>query len=82
MSEYESVQALHHSLPPFQPLISVELLPYIALILLASTFVLAFYSSTIPKTTIPGKEVPLAVIASVLGGFGVVALFCTVGVYV
>ncbi|KIK66088.1 hypothetical protein GYMLUDRAFT_218927 [Collybiopsis luxurians FD-317 M1] len=82
MSEYESIKALHNSLPPFQPLVPVALLPYFALILLASTFALAFYSSTLPKTTIPGKEIPLAVTASILGGFGVVALFCTVGVYV
>ncbi|KAJ3751201.1 hypothetical protein DFH05DRAFT_169195 [Lentinula detonsa] len=82
MSEYESMKALHNSLPPFQPLISVAILPYLALILLASTFALTFYLSTIPKTTIPGKEIPVAITASILGGFGVVALFCTVGVYV
>ncbi|KAF5382854.1 hypothetical protein D9757_007292 [Collybiopsis confluens] len=70
-SEYESIKALHSSLPPFQPLIPVALLPYIALILLASTFTFAFYSSTLPKTTIPGQEIPIAVMASILGGFGV-----------
>ncbi|KAE9397842.1 hypothetical protein BT96DRAFT_822712, partial [Gymnopus androsaceus JB14] len=74
--------ALHSSLPPFQPFISLAILPYLAFILLATTFAMAFYSSTLPKTKIPGLEVPLALTASVLGGFGVVALFCTVGVYV
>ncbi|KAF9073965.1 hypothetical protein BDP27DRAFT_1444563 [Rhodocollybia butyracea] len=49
MSKYESIKALHSSLPPFQPLVSVALLPYLALVLLASTFALAFYSSTLPK---------------------------------
>ncbi|KAK7468419.1 hypothetical protein VKT23_002933 [Stygiomarasmius scandens] len=82
MADYEAVKALHHSLPPFQPIISVALLPYIAFLLLALTFALAFYFSTLPKSTIPTKEVPVALLASVLGGFGAVAMFCTVGVYV
>ncbi|THU79888.1 hypothetical protein K435DRAFT_785669 [Dendrothele bispora CBS 962.96] len=84
MADYEAIKALHHSLPPFQPVVNVGLLPYIAFLLLALTFVLAFYFSTLPKSTstIPTKEVPVALVASVLGGFGVVAMFCTVGVYV
>ena len=40
------IQALHQSLPPFSPIVSVELLPYLAIILLVSTFALAFYFST------------------------------------
>jgi hypothetical protein len=36
----------------------------------------------LPKDTIPIYEAVVASIASILGGFGVVALFCTVGVYV
>jgi hypothetical protein len=39
-------QALHKSLPPFSPYVPASLLPSIALILLASTFALAFYFST------------------------------------
>ena len=36
----------------------------------------------LPKDTIPIREASVATIASLLGGFGVVALFCSVGVYV
>ena len=36
----------------------------------------------IPKSALPVHEVLVASLASVLGGFGVVALFCSVGVYV
>ncbi|KAG6820221.1 hypothetical protein H0H93_003722 [Arthromyces matolae] len=61
---------------------SIALLPYIAALLLASTFALAFYFSTLPKDTIPVRETVVASTASVLAGFGVVALFCSVGVYV
>jgi hypothetical protein len=37
---------------------------------------------SLPKNAIPLKEVAVASTASILGGFGVVALFCTAGVYV
>ncbi|KAI5897301.1 uncharacterized protein SCHCODRAFT_02696030 [Schizophyllum commune H4-8] len=80
MGEYESIQALHRNLPAFQPSIPVSLLPYLAFILLGSTFALTFWFSTMPKN-VP-LEMTAASLASVLGGFGVVALFCTVGVYV
>ncbi|KAK7041768.1 hypothetical protein VNI00_009057 [Paramarasmius palmivorus] len=82
MADYEAIKTLHESLPPFQPIVNVGLLPYFAFVLLASTFALAFYFSTLPKTTVPTRELPVAALASVLGGFGVVALFCSVGVYV
>lgn len=36
----------------------------------------------LPKATIPLREVAVASTASILGGFGFVALFCSVGVYV
>lgn len=39
-------------------------------------------SFSLPKTTIPIRETAVAVTASTLAGFGVVALFCSVGVYV
>ncbi|KAH8799547.1 hypothetical protein DL96DRAFT_1476983, partial [Flagelloscypha sp. PMI_526] len=75
--------ALHRSLPPFEPAIPVGLLPYIAFVLLLSTFSLAFYSSTLPKDqTALMREIPISVFASILGGFGVVALFCSVDVNV
>ncbi|KAI6043796.1 hypothetical protein EDC04DRAFT_2562353 [Pisolithus marmoratus] len=74
-------KTLHKSLPPFSPYVSTPLLPFIALFLLSSTFALAFYFSTLPKTA-PIRELGVALLASILGGFGVVALFCSVGVYV
>ncbi|KAG6810365.1 hypothetical protein H0H92_012173 [Tricholoma furcatifolium] len=77
-----SAASLHATLPPFAPIIPVALLPYIAAILLASTFALAFYFSTLPKDTVPIRETAVAATASVLAGFGVVALFCSAGVYV
>lgn len=36
----------------------------------------------LPKDTLPVREAAVASLASLLGGFGVVALFCTAGVYV
>jgi hypothetical protein len=40
------LQALHGSLPPFSPSVPTGLLPYLAFVLLAATFGLAFYFST------------------------------------
>ena len=37
---------------------------------------------SLPKEKIPVRELAVASTASLLGGFGVVALFCSVGVYV
>ncbi|KAI0638893.1 hypothetical protein C8Q77DRAFT_1213628 [Trametes polyzona] len=82
MADYASVQALHKATPPFAPYIPTGLLPYIAFVLLGATFGLAFYFSTLPKDKIPVREVAVASTASLLGGFGVVAMFCTAGVYV
>ncbi|KAH6917683.1 hypothetical protein BKA70DRAFT_1252923 [Coprinopsis sp. MPI-PUGE-AT-0042] len=80
--DYESVKALHAQLPPFSPLVPVSLLPTLALVLLASTFGLTFYFSTLPKSALPATELGVAAVASTLAGFGVVALFCTAGVNV
>ncbi|KDQ30237.1 hypothetical protein PLEOSDRAFT_1101239 [Pleurotus ostreatus PC15] len=77
-----SLQALHRSLPPFAPAIPVAALPFLALVLLSATFALTFYFTTLPKHTLPLRELAVASTASLLGGFGVVALFCTAGVYV
>jgi len=54
----------------------------LAFLSLAFTFALAFYFSTLPKDAIPIRETVVASVAGILGGFGVVALFCSVGVYV
>ncbi|PPQ73105.1 hypothetical protein CVT24_009441 [Panaeolus cyanescens] len=76
------LKTLHYSLPAFQPSIAPNYLPYIAAFCLLPTFALAFYFSTLPKNLLSLKEPAVALLASVLGGFGVVALFCSVGVYV
>ena len=39
-------QKLHQALPPFQPIVPVSFLPYLAYTLLTLTFGLAFYFST------------------------------------
>ncbi|KAF9526418.1 hypothetical protein CPB83DRAFT_857777 [Crepidotus variabilis] len=82
MDDYRRLQALHHSLPAFTPAISISLLPFVAAFCLLPTFALAFYSSTLPTSKLNVKEPATALVASILGGFGVVALFCSVGVYV
>ncbi|KAB5591484.1 hypothetical protein CTheo_5088 [Ceratobasidium theobromae] len=80
--DYAAVKALYESLPPFAPLIPTTALPYIAFTLLTSTFALGFYFSTLPKNIMRPHEIVVSVLASVLAGLGVVALFCSVGVYV
>jgi len=82
LKAYFSVQSAHKSLPAFSPYISAGLLPYLAFALLTGTFTLAFYVSTLPKNASITREIGIASTASCLAGFGVVALFCSVGVYV
>ncbi|WVQ63986.1 uncharacterized protein L199_002144 [Kwoniella botswanensis] len=83
MSEtYASIKTLHSSLPSFQPSISTSLLPSIALISLLAFFALTFLFTTLPKSKVPIPEITTALLASALAGGGVVALFCTLGVYV
>jgi len=79
---YTEIQALHASLASFAPAISLNLLPYLAFILLTASFLLAFYFTTLPKHALALQEITVAVTASLLGSFGAVALFCSVGVYV
>ncbi|KAF8876490.1 hypothetical protein BD779DRAFT_1677775 [Infundibulicybe gibba] len=82
MSAYNHISETYAALPAFAPIVPVALLPSTALVLLTSTFALAFYFSTLPKDTLPLREMTVAATASTLAGFGVVALFCSVGVYV
>ncbi|KAL7421244.1 hypothetical protein Q5752_004129 [Cryptotrichosporon argae] len=82
MSDYASIKALHATLPPFAPMVPTALLPYIAFFSLLGSFVLAFLFSTLPKSRNPVPELATAAVASLLAGAGIVALFCTVGVYV
>ncbi|KAF9506979.1 hypothetical protein BS47DRAFT_360955 [Hydnum rufescens UP504] len=79
---YLAVQASHASLPAFSPAIPTFFLPYLAFFLLTFFFLLAFYFSTLPKNLLAFREFIVATLASVVAGFGVVALFCSVGVYV
>jgi len=79
---YDAIHILNKSLPAFSPYLPASLLPVLAFSLLAATFTLAFYFSTLPKDTLPIREVAVASTASMLAGFGVVSLFCSVGVYV
>ena len=44
--------------------------------------ILTQHFHSLPKSTIPTREAVVAIVASALGSFGVVALFCSVGVYV
>lgn len=41
-----------------------------------------FFLHSLPKTGLPTRELGVTALASTLAGFGVVALFCSVGVYV
>ncbi|EJT98996.1 hypothetical protein DACRYDRAFT_56534, partial [Dacryopinax primogenitus] len=68
--------------PPFSPAIPTTLLPYIALLLCSAAFLLGFYFTTLPKTAFSIREVLVALVASILAGFGIVALFNYLGVYV
>ncbi|KDR68673.1 hypothetical protein GALMADRAFT_256450 [Galerina marginata CBS 339.88] len=74
-------KALHHSLPAFSPIVPTALLPFVAALFLLPTFALAFYFSTLPKDRLAVREPLVALLASTLGGFGIVALFCSAGVY-
>jgi hypothetical protein len=42
----------------------------------------AYHFFSLPKDTVPIRETFVALTASILGGFGVVAMFNTAGVYV
>jgi len=79
---YSLIKERHASLPAFQPTIPTFLLPYLAFALLTSAFLLTFYFSTLPKSMLAAREILVASIASILAGFGIVAVFCSVGVYV
>ncbi|KZT42819.1 hypothetical protein SISSUDRAFT_1058284 [Sistotremastrum suecicum HHB10207 ss-3] len=83
MSEsYSHIAELHRTLPAFSPYVPATALPYLAFFLLLGTFILGFYFTTLPKDTIPIREVSVASAASILAGFGVVSLFCSSGVNV
>ncbi|KAL9715694.1 hypothetical protein Ac2012v2_000137 [Leucoagaricus gongylophorus] len=82
MADYDSAKLVWNALPPFAPHIPTAALPYLAFGLLSSTFSLAFYFTTLPSQSLPLRELAVASAASLLGGFGIVALFCSAGVYV
>ncbi|KAK9712709.1 hypothetical protein K7432_006961 [Basidiobolus ranarum] len=64
---------------PFKPLVPPSLFPFAALVLLVLGFIgVAGFSFSSKSVT---KEFPLAVVASILLGFGSVFLFQASGVY-
>ncbi|CAO1622993.1 unnamed protein product [Parajaminaea phylloscopi] len=79
---YKAAASLHASAPSFAPVVPVSSLPYIAIVLLLASFFGAFYFTTLPKQRSLLPEVTVALASSVCAGFGVVALFNAVGVYV
>ncbi|KIR26702.1 hypothetical protein I307_02051 [Cryptococcus deuterogattii 99/473] len=81
-SSYTSVKSLHNSLPSFHPRIPVSALPSIAFLSLLGFFGLTFMFTTLSKSRLPFTEIATVFVASSLAGMGIVALFCTVGVYV
>ncbi|KAK4687517.1 hypothetical protein P7C73_g2592, partial [Tremellales sp. Uapishka_1] len=79
---YSSIKALYPTLPSYSPPVPVSALPTLALLTLAAVFALTFIFTTLPASRNPVPELGTALVASLLAGGGVVALFCTVGVYV
>ncbi|CEH19320.1 Uncharacterised protein family UPF0197 [Ceraceosorus bombacis] len=80
---FSVAESAHISAQAFTPDIPVSLLPYLATLLLSLAFLLGFYFTTLPKTSIiSAKEIIVALLASLCTGFGTVALFNTVGVHV
>ncbi|SGY60520.1 BQ5605_C007g04444 [Microbotryum silenes-dioicae] len=80
MSSYAGLQREHASSTPFSPLISPSAAQPLAIVLLSIAFVSSFYFSTLRPSKIPTTEIASALVASVLGGFGLVFAFCTLGV--
>ncbi|KAK9478958.1 hypothetical protein V1514DRAFT_329528 [Lipomyces japonicus] len=70
--------------PPFVPAVSISWQPVVASVLLLLGFLLTALFSLTDKSGPIGlfKQVAIAIPASVLFGFGVVYLLCSVGVYV
>ncbi|GAA99814.1 hypothetical protein E5Q_06517 [Mixia osmundae IAM 14324] len=66
----------------FRPPVPTTLLPGIGFSLLAVSFALTFYFTTLPKTTVPAKELLIAAVVSLMAGMGTVATFCTLGISV
>jgi len=79
---YDAVAALYTKLPAYTPPIPPASLPYLATILLLTTFAMGFYFTTLPRDIVPLREGGVAILASCLAGFGVVSLFCAAGVNV
>ncbi|TNY21182.1 hypothetical protein DMC30DRAFT_416295 [Rhodotorula diobovata] len=76
-TQYQALLAEHASLASFTPWVSRSALPALATQCLVAAFVLTFYFSTLRDQL--AKEVGVAALASVAGGFGLVFAFCLVG---
>ncbi|PWN22983.1 hypothetical protein BCV69DRAFT_280600 [Microstroma glucosiphilum] len=79
---YSAAAEAHASALPFSPMIPVSSLPYVAVTLLLASFFGTFFFTTLPKRNALVSEILVAVFSSVCAGFGIVALFNAVGVYV
>lgn len=55
---------------------------YVIILLFILSRISSNSSRSLSKSTIPLRESAVAVVASTLAGYGIVALFCSVGVYV
>ncbi|WFD32075.1 hypothetical protein MSPP1_003117 [Malassezia sp. CBS 17886] len=79
---YDDINRSFQDLPALVPAVPTALMPYLAGALLGVSFFLAFYFTMIPARGFTVKEPIVAISGSLCAGFGVVALFNAVGVYV
>lgn len=79
---YSEIKDLYDSSSPFIPNLSTQLHSTIGFSLLITAFGIAFTFTTLPKKGLVLAEVFLALMASLLTGFGVTFLFNAAGVYV
>ncbi|GAA5840150.1 hypothetical protein JCM11251_000617 [Rhodosporidiobolus azoricus] len=82
-SSYADAQSLYAFSAPFEPFLPTTSLSSAAVFCLTLCFVLSFYFSTLRSTGKNSSALPVelgvAAMASVVGGFGTVLFFCTVG---
>ncbi|KAH9816931.1 hypothetical protein DFH28DRAFT_1125082 [Melampsora americana] len=79
---YSHIKDLYDSSSPFIPNLSTQSHSTIGFTLLITAFGVGFTFTTLPKQSAIFAEIFLALIASLLTGFGVTFLFNAAGVYV
>ncbi|KAG0139947.1 hypothetical protein CROQUDRAFT_665812 [Cronartium quercuum f. sp. fusiforme G11] len=80
--EYSKIKDLFESSPAFLPTLSPQLHSTIGFGLLFTAFGVGFTFTTLPKQGLAIAEIFLALVSSLLTGFGVVFLFNAAGVHV